>query len=67
MRRHHQTLFRLVSQELDGFAVDCGIGFGQAEELAGEQQVEGEIGGFGDVDLETGCAVGEDNAFMVAR
>ena len=67
MGRHHQTLFRLVSQELDGFAVDCGIGFGQAEELAGEQQVEGEIGGFGDVDLETGCAVGEDNAFMVAR
>jgi hypothetical protein len=44
--------------------VDSRVGLGQTEKLAGEQQVEGETGGFGDVDLETCCAVGEDDALM---
>jgi len=62
--RDHQTLFWLVSQKLDGFVVDRRVGLGQAKKLAGEQQVEVEAGGFGDVDLEACCAVGEDDALM---
>jgi hypothetical protein len=36
MCRDHQTLFRLVSQELDGFVVDRRIWFGHTKELARE-------------------------------